>query len=73
MENKLQKPYLRDYNFLKKQGLWQVHYQILQITLLKEFLKLNVNVNMVIKNAKRVKLNIKIMNAISNLQILKMI
>ena len=73
MEKKLQKPYLRDYNFLKTLGLWQVHYQILQITLLKEFLKLNVNVNMVIKNAKRVKLNIKIMNAISNLQILKMI
>ena len=50
---KLQKPYLTDYNLLIVQSLWQADYQILWIISLKEFIKLNVNTDMIIKNAKR--------------------
>ena len=49
MENKLQKPYSTDYNLLTWQDLWQVHCQILLIILLMEFIKLNVNVDMIKK------------------------
>ena len=28
MENKLQKPYLTNYNLLTAEGLWQAHYQM---------------------------------------------
>ena len=42
MEKKLQKLYLTDYNLIKAQDLWQAHYQILLIILLKELIKLNV-------------------------------
>ena len=57
MQKKSQKPYLTNYNFLIAQDLWQYCYQILLIFLLKKFIKLNANVSMIIKNAKRVKLN----------------
>ena len=50
---KLQKPYLTDYNLLIVQSLWQADYRILWIISLKEFIKLNVNMDMIIKNAKR--------------------
>ena len=49
------------------QGLWQAHYQILLIILLKRFVKLNVIMDMIIKNVKRVELNTKIVNAILNI------
>ena len=42
IEKKLQKLYLRDCSLLTTQDLWQAHYQILLIILLKEFIKLNV-------------------------------
>ena len=42
MEKKLQKLHLTDYNLFTAQDLWQTHYHILPITLLKEFIKLNV-------------------------------
>ena len=42
MEKKLQKLYLTDYNLLKAQSLWEAHYQILLILLLKEVIKINV-------------------------------
>ena len=35
MEKKLQKTYLKNYNLLIAQDLWQVHYQILFIIVLK--------------------------------------
>ena len=57
MEKKLQELYLKDYNFLKTQDLWQAHYQILLIILLKEFIKLNVNTDTMIKNVKLMKIN----------------
>ena len=34
-----------DYNFLIAQDLWQAHYQMLLIILLKELIKLNLNTN----------------------------
>ena len=51
-EKKLQKPYPRDYNLLIAQEFWQAHYLIFLIILLKEFIKLNVNTDMMIKNVK---------------------
>ena len=60
MKKKLQKPYFKNYNLLIVFDLWQAHYQILLMTLLNEFIKLNVNVNMIIKSAKRLELNTKI-------------
>ena len=40
---------------------------------MKEFIKLNVNMDIIIKNAKRVDLNTKIVNIVLNIQTLKMI
>ena len=34
------------------QDLWQAHYQILSVILLREFIILNVNTNMIIKKCK---------------------
>ena len=45
------------YNLLIAQDLWQGHYQILLITFLKEFIELNVNSNIAIKNVKLRELN----------------
>ena len=50
MEKKLQKIYISYYNLLTVQGLWQAHYQLLPIIFLKEFIELNVNMDMMIKN-----------------------
>ena len=49
--NQLQEIYPTDYNLLIVQDLWQAHYKILSITFLKEFIKLNVNLDMMIKVA----------------------
>ena len=50
MEKKTQKKaYLTNYNLLKAEDFWQAHYQILSTILLKEFIKLNVNMDMIIK------------------------
>ena len=60
MEKKLQKKYFTYYNLLKAQDLWQSHYQIFSIIFLKEFIELNVNMYMTIKNGKLVELNTSI-------------
>ena len=73
MEKKLQKIYLADFNLLTVQDLWQVYYQILSITSLKEFIKLNVNTIKMIKNVTLVELNINIVPPFLNTQTLKMI
>ena len=73
MEKKLQKIYLAYYNLLIAQDLWQAHYQILSIIFLKEFIKLNVNMGMMIKNVKLTELNINIVIVFLNAQTLKMI
>ena len=49
------------------QDLWQAYHQILSITFLKEFIKLNVNSDMIIKNAEHVELHKKIATAFFNL------
>ena len=54
MQKRLKKPYFTNYDLLIAQDLWKAYYQILLIILLKEFIKLNENIDM---NVKRVKLN----------------
>ena len=71
MEHKLQQSCLTDCNSLVAQDLWISHYQILLIISLKQFIQLNVNINMIIKTAKRVESNTKIAIAFLNTQTLK--
>ena len=73
VEQKLQKIYATYYRLLIVQDLWQVHYQILSILLLKEFIELNVNSDMAIKNVKHVELNKSIANFFLNMRTLKII
>ena len=73
MEKKLQKIYLTYYSLLIVQYLWQVHYQILPIIFLKEFIELNVNLDAMIKNVKHVQSNISITTIFLNTKILKII
>ena len=73
MEKKSQKPYLTNYNLLIAQDLWQAHYQILSIILVKEIIKLNVNTDTMTKNVKLMELNTKIVTAFLNTQTLKII
>ena len=63
------KPHLADYKILKA----QVYYQILLIILLKEFIKLDIEMNMITKNVKRVEWNIKITTVFLNTQTLEII
>ena len=60
MDKKLQKIYLTYYNLLIGQNLWQAYYQMVSIIFLKEFIKLNVNTGMMIKNVKLAALTISI-------------
>ena len=70
---KLQEKYLTYYNLLIAQNLWQAHYQILSIIFLKEFMELNANMDMMIKDLKLAELNISIVTVFLNLQNLEMI
>ena len=58
-----------DYRFIIKELAEElkVHYQILSIIFLKEFIKLNVNMDMKIENVKLVKLNISITTVFVNI------
>ena len=58
MEKKLLKMYVTYYSLLIAQDLWQILYQILSIIVLKKFIELNVNTNMMIKNLKLVELRL---------------
>ena len=69
MKKKLQKVYVTYYNLLIVQDLWQVHYQILSIIFLKEFIELNVNLDTMIKKFETCGNKYKCRNT----QILKMI
>ena len=73
MEKKLQKIYLTHYNLLTAQDLLQVHYQILSIIFLNEFLELNINSDTMIKNVKHMELNISIATVFLNTQIINLI
>ena len=66
MEKKLQKIYLTYHNLLIVQDLWQAHYEILSIIFLKEFIELNVNTDIIIKNVKHLELNISIATVFLN-------
>ena len=65
--------YLTYYDLLIEQDLWQYHYQILSIFFLKEFIRLNVNTDMMKINLKLVELNIRIATVFLNSQTLKII
>ena len=73
MGKKLEKSYPTEYNLLIAQDLWLGRYQIFVRTLLKEFVKLNANMNTIIKNVKFEELNTKIATVFLNTQTLKMI
>ena len=68
-----QKIFLTYYNLLIEQDLWEAHYQILAITFLKKFMKLNVNIDTIIKNVKIVELNSKFETVFLDTQTLKTI
>ena len=57
MERKLSNSYPTDYILLIAQDFWQAHYQVFLITLLKEFIELNVNTEMVLNTLNHVELN----------------
>ena len=57
MEKKLPNSYPTDYILLIVQDFWQAHYQVFLITLLKEFIELNVNTEMVLNTLSTVELN----------------
>ena len=73
MDKKLETTYLTNCNLLIEQDLRQAHYRILLIVSLKEIIKINANMDIIIKNGKRVELNIKTMSAAYNTKTLKMI
>ena len=58
----LQKIYTTYYNLLIPQDLWRGHYQILSIIFLKEFIKFNVNMDMMIKLAETCRITHKVCN-----------
>ena len=78
-EKKWQKRYLSDYNFLQFITIFfSARFMTrslprLVITFLQEFIKLNVNMEMIVKNVKRAELNKKIANAALDIKTLKMI
>ena len=72
MKNKSQTPYFTEYSLLTDQDLQQPPYQILFIILLKEFIKLNANMD-IMKNVKHKKLNTKLVFVFLNTQMLKMV
>ena len=54
------------------QDLWQDQYQILLIILLKDFIKSNVNMDMIINNVKHVELNTNTAGVVLNAKTLKL-
>ena len=73
MKKKLQRIYPTDFNLLIVQDLWQAHYQIFSIAFLKEFIKLNVNTDTIVKHVKLAELIINIATVFFNAQTLKII
>ena len=57
----------KDYNLLIAQDSWQTYYQTLLTILLKEFVNSNINVDLIIKNIKCMKLNTKIVSTSWNI------
>ena len=59
IEKNVQNSYLTNYNLLTVQDIWETHYQILLIILLKEFRMFNPSMDRVLKNSKCNELNLK--------------
>ena len=53
------------------QDLWRAHYQFLSIIFRKEFIELNVNMDMMIKNVELAELYLNIVHVFMNTQNLK--
>ena len=72
---KSQTPHLSDYKLLIDllEDLWQAPQLILPKNLLKEFMKLNVNMNKMIKNLKLTELHTEILTVFLNILTLKKI
>ena len=66
MEKKLQKSYPTDYSLLIAQDTWQAHYNFWPILFLKEFIKLNLNADMMKKYVWLAELNANIATALLN-------
>ena len=62
-----------DYNLLIAQDLWQAHSPISLIIFQKEFIKVNLNTETILKNVKLAELNTKTAYPFLNTQALKMI
>ena len=73
MGKKLRKEYPIGYSLLIGEDLQQANNQIVLIILLKEFIKLNLNMDKKIESEKRVELNSNIVSPVSNTQTLKVI
>ena len=69
---KTYKNYFYKLQFIDSTRFMEDHYQILLITFLKEFIKLNANMDMIIENAKHVELNTKLLSAVLNRKSLRM-
>ena len=69
-ENFMETFYPTHYKLMIVEDLWGAYCRILLITLLKEFIKLNVNTNTVIKNVKFVELNAKVASVFLNTETL---
>ena len=55
------------------QDLWQARYQILLINILKKLIRLNANMDMIIKNVKRAELKAKIASVVLSTPLFKII
>ena len=71
MEKNVQNIYLTYYNLWLAHDLWQAYYQILSIIFLKDFIKLNLNMDMKIETVKLLELTTTIATVFLNRQILK--
>ena len=70
LENFMETFYPTHYKLIIVKDLWEAYCRILLITLLKEFIKLNVNTNTAIKNVKLVELNTKVASVFLNTETL---
>ena len=73
MEKKLQKIYPAYYNLLIAQDLWQAHYQVMSIIFLKEFIRLNINMDTFIKKCENCRIKYQYCGCFLNTETLKMI
>ena len=73
MKKKLQKVHLTYYNLMMAQDLWKSHYQILSKVFLRELIKLNLNMDIMIKNVELAELHMNYATVFLNTQILNMI